>query len=227
MRAVRNLTALALATGLAVSLGLAGSATAAPTTPNAATPNTASPNAASSVKADGIYISPWGSADVAFSPAAKAWIADRHITVGAIAPFTLTRDGFHMPIGSSAGDHLDSKGRIFYPGGMTFTYPNGTVVELKPTYIRIMPTPGYSAGVVVNGQEVAPEIMVATTTPAEVLANGRPTFTGFKLDRVPFHITSEMSDTLAQATGQPGPKAGDLFGTLTPHFDYVPTRARS
>ncbi|MFF7193089.1 hypothetical protein ACFZAM_05260 [Streptomyces sp. NPDC008079] len=215
MRAVQNLTALALATGLAVSLGLAGSATAAPTTPNAA----------SSVTADGIYISPWGSADVAFSPAAKAYFAERHVTLGAIAPFTKTPDGFHMPIGSTEGDHVDSKGRIFYPGGMSFTYPNGTVVELRPTYIRVMPTPGYSAGVVVNGKQVSPEILAATTTPAEVLANGRPTFTGFKLDRVPFHITQELTDTLAQASGEPGPKAGDLFATLTPYFDYVPTRA--
>ncbi|MEZ0029153.1 hypothetical protein P3T36_007129 [Kitasatospora sp. MAP12-15] len=50
-----------------------------------------------------------------------------------------------------------------------------THIELVPTWIRLVPQPGYSVGVHVNGAEVSPETLLAYTTPAEVIANGRPT----------------------------------------------------
>ncbi|WP_107064626.1 hypothetical protein [Streptomyces erythrochromogenes] len=51
-------------------------------------------------------------------------------------------------------------------------------MELKPSWIRVMPQPGYSAGVSVNGQNVSDETLIAYTTPAEALANGRPSSPG-------------------------------------------------
>ncbi|BFV60121.1 hypothetical protein KCMC57_up52250 [Kitasatospora sp. CMC57] len=129
-----------------------------------------------------------------------------------------------MPIGTTAGDHLDEKGRIFYPGGITFTQESSrTTVELIPTRIRVMPEPGYSAGLHVNGQPVLEETMVAYTTPAEVLANAQPTFTGFRLKEVPFHITKDVAGLTRTYFGE-GLQAHSLLGTLTPRFDYVPTK---
>lgn len=178
------------------------------------------------LRAGGVYISPWGSAHVRASESTKQWLTANGIALGAIAPFQLDPDGFgfEMPIGSTAGDHLDAEGRIFYPGGMTLTQQSsGTVVELIPTWIRVMPQPGYSAGIKVNGKPVLEEVLIAYTTPAEVLANGRPTLTGFTLDRVPFHFTKDVAGLTELYFGH-GVAADSLFGTLTPRFDYVPTR---
>ncbi len=221
MRILRTLAVLALATGLSLPAGLAN----ADGPLGGAAPAATAPAAASGPSAPGIYISPWGSAHVYLSPSTQAWIASQNITLSAIAPFVMDADGngFDMPIGSTAGDHLDAQGRIFYPGGLVFTHPgSGTTITLKPTWIRLAPTPGYSAGVQVNGQDVSPETLIAYTTAAETLATARPTPTGFKLDKVPFHVTQEASDLFQQVTGQPGPEADSLFGTLTPRFDYVP-----
>ncbi|MCX4745215.1 hypothetical protein OG455_06715 [Kitasatospora sp. NBC_01287] len=217
MRLFRTLSALAVAGTLALST--------APATAGAAAPSAATAPAASAEhRAPGIYISPWGSAHVRVSAETAAWLSTNGVKLGAIAPFVIDPDGlgFDMPIGSTAGDHIDAQGRIFYPGGMTLDQAStGTHVELEPTWIRLVPQPGYSAGITVNGQKISDETLIAYTTPAEVLANGRPTLTGFMLDRVPFHVTPEAAALTAQWFGD-GLKADSMFGTLTPRFDYVP-----
>jgi hypothetical protein len=143
-----------------------------------------------------------------------------------IAPFNTSTDGtdFDMPIGSTAGDHLDSQGRIFYPGGLSITFPKtGHTVTFEPTHIILAPIPGYAAGVQLDGKELMNEVQIADTSAPEVLASGRLTMTGFKLDKVPFHWTQDAVDILSYASGSRPPAAGTVFGTLTPRFDYVPT----
>ncbi|MDH6576261.1 hypothetical protein [Kitasatospora sp. MAP5-34] len=215
MRLFRTLSALAMAGALALSAAPAGAGTAP----------AAAPAASAEHRANRVYISPWGSAHVRLSGDTQKWLTDNGVTLGVIAPFTLDPDGFgvDMPIGSSAGDHIDSKGRIFYPGGLTLNQASsGTSVELQPTWIRIVPEPGYSAGIKVNGTDLSPETLLGYTTPAEVLASGRPTMTGFRLDKCPFHVTQATSDLTTQYFGA-GLKTDSMFFTLTPRFDYVPT----
>ncbi|MER5864966.1 hypothetical protein [Kitasatospora sp. NPDC002040] len=214
MRILRKLAIAATALALAAPIALAPTAQAsAPTVQDSAQ------------RASRVYISPWGSAQVRVSDTTKKWLEDNGIKLGAIEPFTLDADGygFNMPIGSTAGDHLDEKGRIFYPGGITLAQESSqTSVELVPTWIRVMPQPGYSAGVKVNGTSVSEETLIAYTTPAEVIANGQLTPTGFKLDQVPFHVTKEAA-ALTKAYFGDGLAVDSMFGTLTPNFDYVPT----
>ncbi|MCX4689681.1 hypothetical protein OG401_36255 [Kitasatospora purpeofusca] len=213
MRILRKLAVAATALALATPIALAPAAQAA------------APAAQAAQRASRLYISPWGSASVRVSDTTKAWLIANGVKLGAVAPFTLDADGygFDMPIGSTAGDHLDEKGRIYYPGGMTLTQESsGSSMELVPTWIRLMPEPGYSARVRVNGTEVSEETLLAYTTPAEVLANGRPTLTGFTLDKVPFHVTTEAAALTGQYFGS-ALEADSMFGTLTPRFDYVPT----
>ncbi|MER5441087.1 hypothetical protein [Streptomyces sp. NPDC002790] len=222
MHRIRRSAAVAVAAALALPLGLA-SASAAP----ADAPRSAA------VQADpfpGVYISPWGDADVAISDETWDWLDREGFTLDAISPFKMDADkrGFSMPIGSTAGDGLDSKGRIFYPGGLNLHHArSGKTFTLKPTYIRVMPTPGYSAGVSVDGKVIDDEVMVAETTAREALVGARPSPTGFRLEKVPFRVTKELSDLFTEQTGRPGPRVGSLFGTLTPHFDYVPTGPQS
>ncbi|KUL48747.1 hypothetical protein ADL22_09180 [Streptomyces sp. NRRL F-4489] len=213
MRLFRTLAALALAGAMALTAAPAdASPPAVPAAPH------------SGPSALGPYISPWGSAHVRVSDTTRQWLDRNGIKLGAIAPFTLDEDGYgyELPIGSTAGDHLDAKGRIYYPGGVTLTQEStGTKAELQATWIRVMPQPGYAAGIRLNGQQISPETLIAYTTPAEVLASGRPTLKGFKLDRVPFHVTEDTADLTRFWFGDPLP-ADSLFGTLTPRFDYVP-----
>ncbi|MFG3049997.1 hypothetical protein ACGFZP_03450 [Kitasatospora sp. NPDC048239] len=214
-RALRRLAVLAAAGTLLAPAAFATSASASPgRTESAAT-----------TRAGGVYISPWGSAHLALSEETSKWIAEENVTVTAIEPFRMDEDGkgVEMPIGSTAGDHLDAQGRIFYPGGLKLTHPgSGHTFTLIPTYIRVMPTPLWSSGLQVDGTEVSPEFPVGDTSYGEVIASGRPTFTGFKLDKLPFHVTQDASDLISQYTNRPGPKAGSVLGTLTPRFDYVP-----
>ncbi len=214
MRIFRKLAIAATALALAAPVALAPTAQASVPAPQG-----------TEQRASRIYISPWGSAKVRVSDVTKAWLIANDVKLGAIPPFVLDPDGygFDMPIGSTAGDHLDEKGRIFYPGGITLNQESSqTFMELVPTWIRIMPEPGYSAGIKVNGQPLSEETLIAYTTPAEVIANGRPTLTGFTLDRVPFHVTSDAA-ALTKAYFGDGLKADSMFGTLTPRFDYAPT----
>ncbi|MFD6431530.1 hypothetical protein [Streptomyces venezuelae] len=214
----RTVAVAALAV-LALPLGLTPAGATAPQQPSA-------PGAMAADPVPGAYISPWGSADVDLSPEAQKWMKEEGITVKAIAPFKMHKDGngFSMPIGSTAGDHLDSKGRIYYPGGIEFRHKaSDKTVKLLPTWIRVMPRPGYSAGVEVNGKKIADELMIADTKYAEVMASARPTPTGFQLKKVPFYMTKEASEMFSEHSGAKGPRVGAFFGTLTPHFDYVPT----
>ncbi|MFB6872148.1 hypothetical protein [Streptomyces sp. NPDC056323] len=223
MRAIRRLTVLAAVAALSMPLGLASAGAA----------DSKSAPALHTAVADpfpGVYISPWGDAQVELSPELLTWMRIEGITLEAISPFVMDADGrgFSMPIGSTAGDGLDSKGRIFYPGGLSFHHAaSGRTITLKPTYIRVMPTPGYSAGVAVDGVPIADELMIADTTPAEALLGARPSPTGFRLERVPFRITAEASRLFAEVTGRPGPRVGSLLGTLTPNFDYIPGQVSS
>lgn len=228
MRFLRRLPLIAAAAAL-LTAPLTGTANAAAVRSAAPAP---APRAATpaSPLGSGVYISPWGSAHVTMSDETKAWLAQQGAVVSMIAPFTTTGDGtdFDMPIGSTAGDHLDSQGRIYYPGGLSITFPKtGHTVTLEPTYIRLAPTPGYSTGVILDGKQVLDEVQVADTSAPEVLASGRLTMTGFMLDKLPFHWTQDAVDMAAYASGSQPPKAGTPFFTLTPRFDYVPTGSAS
>lgn len=173
----------------------------------------------------GAYISPWGSADVELSPDAQQWLAREGITVEAISPFTMHADGkgFSMPIGSTAGDGLDSKGRIYYPGGLRLHHTeSGQTATLKPTWIRVMPRPGYSAGVEVNGRSFSEETQIADTDYAEVMKGARPSPTGFRLEKMPFYFTHEAEELIETHSDIDALEGGKLLGTLTPHFDYIP-----
>ncbi|MFF2326675.1 MULTISPECIES: hypothetical protein [unclassified Streptomyces] len=220
MRAIRRLTVLAALTALTVPFGLASAGAVGSQAPVVHRATVADPF-------PGVYISPWGDAHVELSPETLSWMRAEGVTLEAISPFVMDADGrgFDMPIGSTAGDGLDSRGRIFYPGGLNFHHAaSDRTITLKPTYIRVMPTPGYSAGVAVNGVPFADEVQIADTTPAEALLGARPSPTGFRLEKVPFRITAEATRLFAQVTGGEGPRAGSLLGTLTPNFDYIPGR---
>jgi hypothetical protein len=217
MRAIRRLSVLAAVAVLSLPFGLnSAQATNAP----AHAPKVAAP-------LPGAYISPWGDARVEISDETLQWMNQEGITLEAISPFTMDADGrgFSMPIGSTAGDGLDTKGRIFYPGGLRFHHQStGKTVTLKPTYITVMPRPGWSSGVEVDGRALDDELPLADTRYDEVMASARPSFTGFRLERAPFYVTDEAADLFAEQTGRSGPRVGSLFGTLTPNFDYVPSR---
>ncbi len=212
----RRLALLASATALLLPLGIAQA--------GALTPATAQTKSAEA-PIPGAYISPWGSADFELSPEAQQALQREGVTLEAISPFTMHPDGkgFSMPIGSTAGDGLDSKGRIFYPGGLRFRHnESGQTATLKPTWIRVMPTPGYSAGVEVNGQKFSEETQIADTNYYEVMKGARPSPTGFRLEKMPFYVTQDVEDLIEAHSDIDAPDGGTLLGTLTPHFDYIP-----
>ncbi|MFG2172436.1 hypothetical protein ACGFMO_13770 [Streptomyces niveus] len=221
MRALRRLTVLAAAVALTAPLGMTAAGAAAPQQ------SAAAPTAAVAEPFPGAYISPWGDAQVALGDEAIAWMQREGITLEAISPFTMDADnrGFSMPIGSTAGDGLDSRGRIFYPGGLRFHHKaSGKTVTLQSTFIRVMPTPAYSAGVSVDGKRLSEEVSIAESTYTEVMAGARPSFTGFRIKQAPFYLTQQAADLFSSVTGGEAPRVGSLFGTLTPNFDYVPVR---
>ncbi|WP_330172438.1 hypothetical protein OG875_01825 [Streptomyces sp. NBC_01498] len=218
---LRRLTVLAAAAALSLPLGLGSAGATAPL------PVPAPQAAPAADPFPGLYLSPWGDAQVALGDEALAWMAREGITLEAISPFAMDADGrgFSMPIGSTAGDGLDSKGRIFYPGGLRFHHArSGKTITLMPTYIRVMPTPAYSAGVSVDGGKLSDEVTIAESTYTEVVAGARPTLTGWRIKKAPFYMTAETSRVFASVTGGEAPRVGALFGTLTPNFDYVPTK---
>ncbi|MFJ6612769.1 hypothetical protein ACIQPT_21110 [Streptomyces sp. NPDC091289] len=218
MRALHRLTVLAAVAALSVPLGLTSTGAAAQQPAHTTTTAAAEP-------LPGAYISPWGDAHAAMSDETLAWIEREGITWEAIGPFVKDADGrgFSMPIGSTAGDGLDTKGRIFYPGGITLHHPgSGRTITLKSTFIRVMPTPAYSAGVSVDGKPLLEEVVVAESTYAEVMVGARPSPTGFRLKQVPFYFTQDAAALISEGIGATAPRAGSLFGTLTPNFDYIP-----
>lgn len=219
----RRLALLASATALLIPLGATQASAlasgAAATSANAA-------GAAAKAPIPGAYISPWGDADVDLSPQFQSWMQREGVSLEAISPFTMDADGkgFSMPIGSTAGDGLDSKGRIFYPGGLTLRHAaSGDTATLKPTFIRVMPRPGYTAGVEFNGRPVTDELPLGDTNYFEAMAGARPSPTGFRLERIPFYFTSEAEQLIEAGTDIDAPEAGTPLFTLTPHFDYIPT----
>ncbi|MFJ9884574.1 hypothetical protein ACIQRW_01755 [Streptomyces sp. NPDC091287] len=221
MHAIRRLIAVAAVAALSVPLGLTSSGAAAQQPAGAVKSAAAAP-------LPGAYISPWGSAQVAIGDETLAWMEREGITLEAISPFVMDADGrgFSMPIGSTAGDGLDSKGRIFYPGGLRIQHQeSGKSITLQSTFIRVMPTPAYSAGVSIDGEKLREEVVIAESTYVEVMAGARPSPTGFRIKKAPFYVTQEAADLFAAATGATAPRAGSLFGTLTPNFDYVPGAA--
>jgi hypothetical protein len=223
MHALRRLTVLAAVAALSVPLGLTSSGAVAQQ------PTDTTRTAAPAEPLPGAYISPWGDAQVEIGDETLAYMEREGITVEAISPFVMDADGrgFSMPIGSTAGDGLDSKGRIFYPGGLELHHArSGKTITLKSTFIRVMPTPAYSAGVSVDGQELSKEVTIAESTYAEVMAGARPSTTGFRIKKAPFYVTQDASSFFALVTGATGPRIGSLFGTLTPNFDYVPKTAK-
>jgi hypothetical protein len=222
MHALRRLTVLAAVAALSVPLGLTSSGAAAQQP-------TSTTRTAAAEPLPGAYISPWGDAQVEIGDETLAWMEREGITVEAISPFVMDADrrGFSMPIGSTAGDGLDSKGRIFYPGGLKIRHEgSGKTITLKSTFIRVMPTPAYSAGVSIDGKALLEEVVIAESTYSEVMAGARPSTTGFRIKKAPFYVTQEAANLFAVATGATAPRAGSLFGTLTPNFDYVPGTAK-
>lgn len=212
----RRLALLASATALLLPLGIVQAGAVTPA---------AAKTASAEGPIPGAYISPWGSADVEISPAAQQWLEREGITLETISPFTMHPDGkgFSMPIGSTAGDGLDSKGRIYYPGGLRLRHAEtGQTVTLKPTWIRVMPKPGYSAGLEVNGRTFSEETQIADTDYYEVMKGARPSPTGFRLEKMPFYFTQEVEDMIETHSDIDAPDGGTLLGTLTPHFDYIP-----
>ncbi|MFI8438403.1 hypothetical protein ACIGJO_32625 [Streptomyces sp. NPDC079020] len=221
MHGFRRLTVLAALAALALPLGMSSAGASAPQQAAAA------PGAVVAAPFPGAYISPWGDAQIALSDEAIDWMKREGITLDAIGPFAMDKDarGFSMPIGSTAGDGLDSRGRIFYPGGLNFRHAaSGRTITLKPTYIRVMPTPAYSAAVLVDGVPFDDEVTIAESTYVEVMAGARPSLTGFRIKQAPFYMTEEASSIFRSVTGGEAPRVGSLFGTLTPNFDYVPTK---
>ncbi|MFD5645384.1 hypothetical protein ACFWIP_27230 [Streptomyces anulatus] len=222
MHAIRRLIAVAAVAALSVPLGLTSSGAAAQQ------PAGTTRAAAVAAPLPGAYISPWGDAQVAIGDETLAWMEREGITLEAISPFVMDADGrgFSMPIGSTAGDGLDSKGRIFYPGGLRIQHrASGKSITLQSTFIRVMPTPAYSAGVSIDGERFREEVVIAESTYVEVMAGARPNPIGFRVKKAPFYVTQEAADLFAAATGATAPRAGSLFGTLTPNFDYVPGAA--
>ncbi|GAA2945607.1 hypothetical protein GCM10010446_33620 [Streptomyces enissocaesilis] len=137
MRSLRRLTVLAAAAALSAPLGLtpAGAAAHQPATLRTEAVTDPLP---------GAYISPWSHAQGEMSDETLVWMEREDITLEAISPFVMGADGrgFNMPIGSTAGDGLDSKGRVFYPGGLKLHHSrSGKTITLKDTFIRVMPKP--------------------------------------------------------------------------------------
>ncbi|MFF7335881.1 hypothetical protein ACFZAT_00945 [Streptomyces sp. NPDC008163] len=222
MRALRRLTVLATVTALSVPIGLASAGAAAQ--PPAHTARTAAAD-----PLPGAYISPWGDAHVAMSDEMLSWMEREGITLSAVSPFVMDDDnrGFSMLIGTTAGDGLDSKGRIYYPGGIEFHHAaSGRTITLTPSYIRVMPTPGYSASVAVDGHAYSEEIMVADSVYTEVMTGARPSPTGFRVKNVRGYVSQDFADLFASVTGATPPRVGSLWGTLTPNFDYIPGKAQ-
>ncbi|CAM5238543.1 hypothetical protein GCM10010329_45770 [Streptomyces spiroverticillatus] len=198
---------------------------------------TAVPSAANAQSADptpppppvgvqGLYISPWGSAEAEWGPEMRDWMEEEGIKVTAQAPFKVTKNGFRTPIGATEGDHLEfnTKARIFYPGGITLYHPRTkSTIKLDPTFITLVP-PGWSTGLEINGKKVSDNYQVAYTTVHDVLLAGRPTFTGFTLHAVPFYLTPQFSALLSRTTKSEAPSLGTQIIRLTPKFDYVPTK---
>ena len=188
----------------------------------------------------GIYLSTWGTSHVTFGDAFKSWLDQSGATVTAQAPMALDADGggFTMPVSPGMTDRLDAWGRMVYPGTLTISLAVPTreaavdakrrVLRLGPMYIRVVPDVSWSAALSVNGTTAAGEVELATADYPEVLAGGgTPSPSGFRPDRLPFHLSQDTADLLAGAGGRTGPVAGSLFGTLTPSFDHVPTEGPS
>ncbi|WP_314174986.1 hypothetical protein [Streptomyces winkii] len=212
----RRLALLASATALLLPLGITQAGALAPATAKTTSAEAPIP---------GAYISPWGSADVEISPEIQQWLQREGVTLETISPFTMHADGkgFSMPIGSTAGDGLDSKGRIYYPGGLRLHHAeSGQTATLKPTWIRVMPQPAYSAGVEVDGQTVSEETQLGYSNYYEVMKGARPSPTGFRLEKMPFYFSQEAEDLIEANSDIDAPDGGTPFGTLTPHFDYIP-----
>jgi hypothetical protein len=214
----RRLALLASATALLIPLGVTQAGALTPEAPRAGAADGPIP---------GAYISPWGDADVKLSPEIQDWMAREGVSLEAVSPFKMYPDGtgFTMPIGSTAGDGLDTKGRIFYPGGLRLRHAeSGDTATLKPTYIRVMPRPGYTAGVEFNGQPVADEKPIGDTNYVEAMAGARPSPTGFRMEKIPFYVTPEAKEMIETHSQIDAPEPGTRLFTLTPHFDYIPTR---
>ena len=194
----------------------------------------------------GIYLSTWGTSHVTFGDAFKSWLDQSGATVTAQAPMTLDADGggFTMPVSPGMADRLDAWARMVYPGTLTISLAARTreasmdakrrILQFGPMYFRVVPDVSWSAAVSVNGAPVnrvsvngasaAGEVELATADYSEVLAGGgTPSPSGFRPDRLPFHLSQDTVDLLTDVSGRTGPVAGSLFGTLTPSFDHVPT----
>ncbi len=221
--------AAVVAAALTLSLGLpAGSGGTAPALAESASAQAGAPPAA--IPFPHPYLSPWSDAEVRLGAETLQWLTDQHITLEAVSPFKMDADGrgFSMPAGTTAYDGLDARGRIYYPGGLRFQHAaSHTTIVLKPTYLRVMPRPGWTSAVEVNGKVLSREVAIGDTRSDDVLAGARPSATGLRVERALFYLTPDAARLFEEQTGRPGPRPGSLFGALTPSFDHVPGARRN
>ncbi len=209
-----------------MSIGIPTLATAAA----APEPAPAAQSAAPAI-APGPYVSPWGDAQVVWDPAFKALLDQRGITTTPIAPVKkLPGDsGVISDIGWTSGDYIDLQnfGRVYYPGGWTFTDPaSGGTWTLNEFWLRFFPTQGLSGYPVINGTRTPGEQLFTTYTLGNALTGGGgwgfdPSRVGVKTAKVPLSLTQQGADGLNQALNT-SLRAGDTLGVLSGTFRYLP-----
>ncbi|MEV6979191.1 hypothetical protein [Kitasatospora sp. NPDC093806] len=213
----------------AATLTALGAPAADATTPSA--DRATAPTAAAAYRAPGPYVSPWGEAQVAWSPGFKAALDAHHVTVTPIAPVTrLPEDsGLISAIGSTAGSYIDlvEFGRVYYRGGWTFTNTDTQGSWTADDFwLRFFPTQGLSAYPAINGERSSREQVFASYTLEGAAVGGGgwgldPTKVAVKTSKVPLTLTPLGADGLNRALGTDF-RAGDELGILSGQFRYLP-----
>ncbi|MDH6576112.1 hypothetical protein [Kitasatospora sp. MAP5-34] len=179
----------------------------------------------------GPYISPWGEAQVTWDPGFKARLDEQHVTVTPITPVTAPAGdtGVISPIGSTSGDYIDfvNFGRVYYPGGWTFTNPDtGGTWTADEFWLRFFPNQGLSTYPVINGVKSPTEQTFAGYTLGSALTGGGgwgldPSEAAVKTAKVPLALTPDGAAGLNQALGTSFHE-GDTLGILSGTFRYLP-----
>ncbi|WP_035848411.1 hypothetical protein [Kitasatospora azatica] len=222
---VRRVAAGLLAAAV-LAVGLPSLATAAPTPVAPAADSAPAPRLA-----PGPYVSPWGSAQVSWDPGFKSALDDAGITVTPIAPVTTMpgEAGLISDIGWTSDDYIDliDFGRVYYPGGWTFSNPaTGGSWTANEFWLRFFPNQGLSTYPEINGSKSPTEQRFVSYTLGSAFTGGA----GWGLDlsrvaiktaKVPLTLTPEGAAGINQAlntTFHPGDQLGTLSGT----FRYLP-----
>ncbi len=179
----------------------------------------------------GLYVSPWGEAQVVWDSGFKGGLDEQHVTVTPIAPVTaLPGDtGVTNPIGSTVGDYIDllDFGRVYYPGGWTFTNQDtGGTWTADEFWLRFFPDQGLSAYPTVNGAKSPTEQTFSSYTLVGALTGGGgwrldPARIAVKTAKVPLTLTPDGAAGINKALGTSF-HGGDAFGVLSGTFRYLP-----